>query len=474
MHPLKDPRFQCISPLGQGSYGKVYQAYDTLLNRVIAIKCLTDPQSEEMAALCLLAGKKHAGLVEIYDVFTDDDQICILMDHVPGANLAMYCARQGRLSRKEARIFLKEVLELLCFLHQDLGIVYNDLKPENIMRQPDGHYRLIDFGSCFLIADPPLRRYGSPAYASPEYVRGDRVDGRSDLYSLGKTAKAVLDERAIRYYQPFLNPCLSPFAKARYASAEQALRQLRIYRARRLVGTGIPVFLMIGLVIMLVLAPVFYQLCLEQGWYVQAISLFPDRLEAYASLYDHYPEESLYQLSYLPIERLDTMEGKAFVLNYVTTCMERKLPLIDRLSEKCADSAWAGILNAKTKKDFDDAFRQLLNQYEASVWQPFIQAYWLEVADQTTVTWLLDGLVEQEEDSQAFRQDIYAKLDHPVLLRTCFHYEPSLELKADLAIRLFQTGAFQEGWLHQALQLTDEPHKRQELEMLILQWGELA
>ena len=68
MHPLKDPRFQCISPLGQGSYGKVYQAYDTLLNRVIAIKCLTDPQSEEMAALCLLAGEKHAGLVEIYDV----------------------------------------------------------------------------------------------------------------------------------------------------------------------------------------------------------------------------------------------------------------------------------------------------------------------------------------------------------------------------------------------------------------------
>lgn len=160
MNPLEDPRFQCVQLLGQGSFGRVYEAYDTWLKRMVAIKCLDGLNSSELSALRLLAGHKHSQLVEIHDVLIFQDNLYILMDYIPGSNLKVYCQNHGLLDRWEALRLFREILEVLSWLHQ-LGIVYNDLKPENIMRLPNGHYCLIDIGACFLMEDTLARRYGS-------------------------------------------------------------------------------------------------------------------------------------------------------------------------------------------------------------------------------------------------------------------------------------------------------------------------
>ena len=198
-------RYEIQSPLGAGGMGEVYLARDPLLGRTVAIKLLPtafagDPdrlrrfQQEAQTSAAL----NHPRILAIHDVGQAGDQPFIVMEYVRGETLAAYL-RHGRPSLARALEIGIEIANALAAAHS-ARIVHRDLKPANIMVTGDGHIKVLDFGLAkFLWTDtsaPTLADnaradtsvghvLGTPGYMSPEQLFGDRVDERTDIYTLG-------------------------------------------------------------------------------------------------------------------------------------------------------------------------------------------------------------------------------------------------------------------------------------------------
>jgi tetratricopeptide (TPR) repeat protein/predicted Ser/Thr protein kinase len=190
--------------LGKGGMGEVYLAHDTLLDRRVAIKFLTeemegDPRARERflreakAAACL----DHPFICQIHETGESEGKAYIVMEYVDGVTLSEKMAA-GKLPLKVALQTVLEVAEALEIAH-GRGIVHRDLKPANIMLTPQGHVKVMDFGLAKRIlprGDALTQTLtqslteegtiaGTVAYMSPEQARGAAVDGRSDIFSLG-------------------------------------------------------------------------------------------------------------------------------------------------------------------------------------------------------------------------------------------------------------------------------------------------
>jgi serine/threonine-protein kinase len=206
--------YQVISMLGSGGMGDVYLAQDTVLNRQVALKLLpeyftTDRdrlrrfQQEARAASAL----NHPNIITIYEIGLVDERNFIATEFIDGVTLRQYFAGNGRQSGKLSR--LREVLDIaiqtadaLAAAHE-AGIVHRDIKPENIMvRRRDGYVKVLDFGLAKLTqgpeasVDPEGRTrtqvktdagvvMGTARYMSPEQARAEKVDARTDIWSLG-------------------------------------------------------------------------------------------------------------------------------------------------------------------------------------------------------------------------------------------------------------------------------------------------
>jgi serine/threonine protein kinase/Tol biopolymer transport system component len=186
--------YRIFEPLGSGAMSVVYRAEDTRLERMVALKFLVpelsrDPEAkarflrEARAASSL----DHPNLCTIHEIEeTEDGQIFIAMPYYGGETLAQRIAR-GRMPVEEALDLALQVARGLAKAHRH-GIVHRDIKPANLMLTPDGVVKIVDFGLAKL-ADSSGPRTGSGggtvAYVSPEQARGDPVDPRTDLWSLG-------------------------------------------------------------------------------------------------------------------------------------------------------------------------------------------------------------------------------------------------------------------------------------------------
>jgi len=202
--------YEIVAPLGAGGMGEVYRARDTRLQRDVAIKILpaefaSDPnrrqrfEHEAQAAARL----EHANVASVYDVGVDDGVPFIVAELVDGVSLRSHLQGQP-LSIAMVRTAGSQTAEGLAAAHER-GIVHRDIKPENILVCADGAIKVVDFGIAKLsdgaagatltvTADStaPGMVVGTAAYMSPEQVRGELVDHRSDIFSLG----AVLFEMA--------------------------------------------------------------------------------------------------------------------------------------------------------------------------------------------------------------------------------------------------------------------------------------
>jgi serine/threonine-protein kinase len=192
-------RYEVESEIGRGAMGVVYLAHDPRLNRRVAIKTYALPGGmsrirelefrERFVREARAAGRlTHPGVVTVHDVDEDADSgtLFITMEHVPGTNLEkLLCER--RIEPEQARSIADQVAEALRVAHL-AGIVHRDVKPANILvRDSDGAVKVADFGVARLPASELTRSgaaVGSPAYMSPEQIRGREVDGRCDLFSL--------------------------------------------------------------------------------------------------------------------------------------------------------------------------------------------------------------------------------------------------------------------------------------------------
>ncbi len=193
-------RFEIASVLGQGAMGVVYLAHDPDIDRPVAIKTIhpeaaRGESAAEIEARFLkeakLAGRlQHPNIVTVFDVGRDRDLYFIAMEYVEGRPLTRYLGRGEELTLSAKVAIIRQAAEALAHAHER-DVVHRDVKPGNILIAKDGRVKVTDFGiGKFASAtSSDMTRtgqmIGSPAYMSPEQIRGEKIDGRSDLFSLG-------------------------------------------------------------------------------------------------------------------------------------------------------------------------------------------------------------------------------------------------------------------------------------------------
>ncbi len=203
---LLDDRYRPIKFLGEGGFGRTFQAIDEKrLNTPCVIKQFL-PQQAGSAALQkatelfqqeakrLQELGKHPQIPDLEAFFPQDGRLYLVQDFIDGQNLLEEFQNQGKLKEPQIRIILTELLPVLQFIH-DNQVIHRDIKPENIIRSKNGQLFLIDFGVSKETSGSILTRVGTvtgtPGYAPPEQFRG-MVYHSSDLYSLAVTCVRLL------------------------------------------------------------------------------------------------------------------------------------------------------------------------------------------------------------------------------------------------------------------------------------------
>src|SRR5687768_17026697 len=194
MQVEKFSRYEIKEELGQGGMAAVYRAYDPLFEREVALKILkqellNDSQVRERfeRETKIIAKLEHAAIVPVYDVGRDNDQLFFVMRYMTGGSLSER-SQNKTLTLAEMAHILQRVAAALDYAH-DKGVVHRDLKPGNILFDEYDNAYISDFGIAKLAhATTKLTSsgiIGTPTHMSPEQARGEEVDGRSDVYSLG-------------------------------------------------------------------------------------------------------------------------------------------------------------------------------------------------------------------------------------------------------------------------------------------------
>jgi len=191
-------RYEILEELGRGAMGIVYKGRDPKLNRVTAIKTIrfTDDFDEEQAAKIreqfyreaeVVAKLSHPNIVTIFDVGEDLDLSYLAMEYLEGESLEGFARKDNLMPIRKGIDVTAQVCDALAYAHAH-GIVHRDIKPANIMILKNGLVKVTDFGIARATASSKTRTgviKGTPYYMSPEQISGMKVDGRSDIFSLG-------------------------------------------------------------------------------------------------------------------------------------------------------------------------------------------------------------------------------------------------------------------------------------------------
>jgi predicted Ser/Thr protein kinase len=196
-------RYELESELGRGGMGVVYRAQDTQVKRTVAIKTLPaimthnpDLMRRFQAEVQHASKLEHPNIVRVYDVGEDDGTHYYVMQYIEGSDLRAELKQRGRYTVEAALAVISQLAEALDYAHSQ-GIVHRDIKPENILLDKAGIPHIVDFGIAKAVEGTRMTRglLGTPEYMSPEQVKGNRVDGRSDQYSLAVLAYELLTGR---------------------------------------------------------------------------------------------------------------------------------------------------------------------------------------------------------------------------------------------------------------------------------------
>ncbi len=255
------PRYRVLGVLGKGGMGEVFRAYDTELKREVALKVVRGDADQDASLarfrreIALAHKVTSPNVLRVYDLAEHDGLRFLSMEYVDGDDLGKLMKREKRMELPRALAIFRQVCAGLAAAHAQ-GVVHRDLKPQNVLVDKEGNVRVADFGLARSIGDSALTAsgaiLGSPAYMSPEQVKGDPTDERSDIYSLGimlyqlvtgetpfqaPTPHAVMEMRlhkkprpvrdvvadAPAYLETICAKCLALNPSARYASMKELL-----------------------------------------------------------------------------------------------------------------------------------------------------------------------------------------------------------------------------------------------------------
>ncbi len=262
-------RYRIDQLLGFGGMGAVYRASDLELDRVVALKVIRphladDPQvlARFKQEIILAREITHRNVVRIFDIGQADDTRFISMEFIEGRDLQTILKERGALPPEEAVEILDQICLALEAAHQE-GVVHRDLKPANIMITDDNRVVVMDFGIARSLEASGMTQTGSligtPDYMSPEQVKGETVDARSDIFALGiifyqmltgvlpyqgetpmaamytRTQKRAAPVRDLKpdlpgYLGDVISRCLEIPVHKRYQSARELLQDLAVWR----------------------------------------------------------------------------------------------------------------------------------------------------------------------------------------------------------------------------------------------------
>lgn len=258
-----EDRYEDIQLIGQGSVGVVYKAVDKILKRKVALKVIKDAYKNNKEAIERFVREaqsvslfKHPGFITIYDI-NIGKQFYIVMDYIEGEDLR-HLMNNGALPLKDAVQIAINVSDALSCAHQN-GVVHCDIKPSNILVMKDQRIKIADFGLAQLMTPSviaqPGQVLGTPMYLSPEQIKGDTVDYRSDIYSFGiilyemLTGKtpynegdiayrhineepvppASLNSQIPRWLENIVLKCIKKSPEERYQQTDHLLKEMKSY-----------------------------------------------------------------------------------------------------------------------------------------------------------------------------------------------------------------------------------------------------
>uniref|UniRef100_A0A3P8VQX0 BR serine/threonine kinase 2 n=1 Tax=Cynoglossus semilaevis TaxID=244447 RepID=A0A3P8VQX0_CYNSE len=186
--------------LGKGQTGLVKLGVHCVTCQKVAIKIVNREKLSESVLMkvereiAILKLIEHPHVLKLHDVYENKKYLYLVLEHVSGGELFDYLVKKGRLTPKEARKFFRQIISALDFCHSH-SICHRDLKPENLLLDEKNNIRIADFGMASLqVGDNLLETScGSPHYACPEVIRGEKYDGRkADAWSCGVILFALL------------------------------------------------------------------------------------------------------------------------------------------------------------------------------------------------------------------------------------------------------------------------------------------
>jgi len=196
-------RYQLLERLGTGGMSDVFRARDLMLERTVAIKVLHEKYSDDKAfqerfkmEARAAANLSHPNIVTVHDFGYDQDQLYIVMEHIPGKDLKTILRQRGRYPVEDAIPLMVQACAGIGYAHR-AGLVHCDIKPHNMIVTPDGRLKVTDFGIARALSTIQSDEradvvWGSPQYFSPEQAVGEAPSPASDVYSLGVVLYEVL------------------------------------------------------------------------------------------------------------------------------------------------------------------------------------------------------------------------------------------------------------------------------------------
>jgi len=196
-HPQTISKYQITGVLGQGAMGVVYKAQDLRIERTVAIKTIhaglmqgdlaTELTTRFVREIRAVGNLRHPNIIAIYDTDEENGAPFYVMEFVEGRELSAYFKDNARFATEQTLHIGRQLLDAFAYTHQK-GIIHRDIKPANIFITNEGDVKVADFGIA-KVENSELTQVGTslgtPSYMSPEQCRGQPVDNRSDLFSIG-------------------------------------------------------------------------------------------------------------------------------------------------------------------------------------------------------------------------------------------------------------------------------------------------